>query len=158
MGNATKKPIATRATHPSTVVVTGAPFMGTVVRRKAGTTKACRLLENRRERSVKNIAQRQSAADRQSEPLPFFAKVKVERYKGVPAKAAGKNGLVLGRAQLKTGRWQYSVFLGGLNESYSLPHAALKPTGEVMKRCDIYGNDKVRVVVDERGAGALIDT
>lgn len=93
----------------------------------------------------------------EADPIPFYAKVKVTSGKGVPAKAVGRTGIVLGRAQLKTGRWTYSVFLGGLNVSYSLPHIALKPTGEILSRNDIYGErGKIRVVVDGRGAGKMI--
>jgi hypothetical protein len=88
-------------------------------------------------------------------PLPFYAKVEVKRRNGVPPEVVGTNGIVLGRAKLKTGQWSYSVFLGGLNESYSLPHLALRPTGEVLQRSDIYHGDVLRVTVDESGTGTV---
>ncbi|MBV8780764.1 MAG: immunity protein 31 [Phycisphaerae bacterium] len=88
---------------------------------------------------MKRLKSKESAV----EPLPFYAKVRVGAGRGVPANAVGKLGVVLGRAPLAVGHWTYSIFLEGLNESYSLPHAALWPTGEVLKRSDIYGGETV---------------
>jgi hypothetical protein len=98
------------------------------------------------------------AGEKSTEPLPFFAQVRVKDHGRIPAKAAKKIGVILGRSQSKSGVWRYSVFLGGLNESYSLPHAALLPTGKLLQRGEIYGGDKLRVVVDQRGSGTAVNT
>ena len=103
----------------------------------------------------KSIKQSRSSAKRAVKPFPFYAKVWVTQKRGVPAEAVGKMGVILGRAQSPSRQWNYSVFLKGLDESYSLPHLALTPTGEVLNRTDIYGGDKVRVVVDDTGAGSV---
>ncbi len=98
-----------------------------------------------------------AAAKAGIEPLPFYAQVRVVQHKGVPVEVVGRIGYVLGRAQLKGGQWNYSVYLGGLNESYSLPHGALEPTGEILTRDEFYGPDKLRVVVNDQGAGSAVD-
>ncbi len=73
------------------------------------------------------------------EPLPFYAVVKVKEGHAVPSKARGRRGVVVDRAETKTGNWKYSVALSGLEDSYYLPHSALIPTGRVAKRQDLYG-------------------
>ena len=87
--------------------------------------------------------------------MPFYSVVRVKKQSNVPAEVVGKLGIILGRAGTR-GRWDYSVFVQGVEESYSLPHSALAPTGKVLRRDELYGGDMMRVRIGDAGAGRVV--
>ena len=74
----------------------------------------------------------------------------------MPAEFVGRKGVILGRAKLAAGGWNYGVFFQG--DSYYLPHASLKPTGVVFERGEIYSGGVAKVSVDEFGTGTVGST
>jgi hypothetical protein len=117
----------------------------------AHVSKSGKIFDIRERRVVKLVARRKSPT-----PLPFYAVVQIRNRQAVPQAVRGQHGVVVGRARNSRGGWAYSVAIRDADGSYYLPHATLKPTGNVLKREDLYKGDKLRVRVDALGNGEIV--
>ena len=96
---------------------------------------------------------RKSSKSPQRPPLfPLYAEVTVVRDKEL----MGEHGIILGRGRLATGGRTYVVLITSKGETYYLPHIALRTTGTVFAKADIYTGHTLRVRVDQAtGEGRL---
>jgi hypothetical protein len=112
--------------------------------------------DNGRASRAAGASSRPSSRRRPQRPVDFYAVVKVRKLSALPAAVRDREGIVTGRAQTAAGRWNYSVWIRGLNKSYYLPHSALMPTGVILKRDELYGGQSIRVRVDRNGVGTEV--
>lgn len=114
---------------------------------------------NEMERLVHGLAKpSRSVRRRREEELPFYAMVTVIGGRGIPKEVTGKKGIVLGRAQERSGEWIYTVLIEPTNETCVLSRPALRFRGKIASRNDIYSGASVRVAVDKLGAGKVVES
>jgi hypothetical protein len=89
-------------------------------------------------------------------PLDFYARVRVTHPSADHTEIAGALGTVLGRAR-RGQRWTYTVFVDTQEECWTFSAQELAATGEHDSKERFSGRSSIRVHVDDRGHGTIIN-
>jgi len=88
----------------------------------------------------------------------FFEVVRIVTDEPEFLEIVGQEGTVLGMVEDEDGHWIYAVSINDGEAWTGLYEAHLETTGKHRKREEIYSGESVRVVVDEKGRGKIVDS
>ncbi len=88
----------------------------------------------------------------------FYQEVLVCTNEAERLRLNGKVGVVLGRSNSEDGKiWYYVLSFKDEPETWYFGEGELEPTGKWFSREDFYDGSSVRVRVDEKGRGSIVD-
>ena len=87
----------------------------------------------------------------------FYEKVVVNSEKPSLKQINGEQGAILGHAHDKKGNWGYAVHIYRDEICWDVSENELRPTGQFDKEETFHDGSSIRVAVDKKGKGRIID-